>query len=145
MVADITRDKGVAGLWDGFFPWGTVQALLKGAVFGVAHAVAIRHLAPLAATGLLSEEAAAVLSGGLGGALQGVVLSPLLLLKTRVMTDPSCVCWRAPGGLYCAGRAVLCRVSAFSKQMQRRSRRGCMVFDAAAVCTCLVRWYAAAA
>ena len=29
-----------------------------------------------------------VVAGGLAGGFQGYVLSPLLLLKTRVMTDP---------------------------------------------------------
>merc|ERR1711871_657068 len=37
-----------------------------------------------------------ILSGGLGGFIQGIALSPVLLLKTRVMTDPA---FRATGGV----------------------------------------------
>lgn len=37
----------------------------------------------------LSREEKTVLSGTAGGLVQGIVLSPLLLLKTRVMTDAS--------------------------------------------------------
>lgn len=43
-----------------------------------------------------------VISGGLGGLVQGVAMSPLLLLKTRVMTDPS---FRATGGVLATAAA----------------------------------------
>lgn len=36
----------------------------------------------------LPSQVAEVIAGGIGGGFQGLVLSPLLLLKTRVMTDP---------------------------------------------------------
>jgi hypothetical protein len=36
----------------------------------------------------IPSQAAEVIAGGIGGGFQGLVLSPLLLLKTRVMTDP---------------------------------------------------------
>jgi len=38
-----------------------------------------------------------VAAGGIGGGVQGFILSPLLLLKTRVMTDPS---FRTSGGMW---------------------------------------------
>ena len=36
----------------------------------------------------IPSQVAEVIAGGVGGGFQGLVLSPLLLLKTRVMTDP---------------------------------------------------------
>jgi len=44
----------------------------------------------------LDAKQAVVLSGGCGGFVQGVVMSPALLLKTRVMTDPR---FRTTGGV----------------------------------------------
>jgi hypothetical protein len=83
----ITAAKGLAGLYDGFVPWGVVQAVFKGAVFGLAHAAASKVLLPAAADGKLPMTLALTLAGGIGGGLQGYVLSPTLLLKTRVMTN----------------------------------------------------------
>jgi hypothetical protein len=85
---DITGKKGVAGIWDGFAPWGIVQAVLKGGVFGLAHSIASKALIPLAEDGKLPMQLALTLAGGIGGGFQGYVLSPTLLLKTRVMTNP---------------------------------------------------------
>ncbi|CAK4694119.1 hypothetical protein LEN26_013371 [Aphanomyces euteiches] len=88
LMREITRSKGIVGIWDGFFPWGTVQALAKGSVFSWGQAFTRVQLGPLVKQGYLSDRAAEVVSGGLGGGFQGIVLSPTLLLKTRVMTDP---------------------------------------------------------
>lgn len=88
IVRDITSAKGIAGLWDGFCPWGIVQAIFKGAIFGLAHATASNLLLPLVDQGKLSLPLAMALAGGIGGGFQGYALSPTLLLKTRVMTDP---------------------------------------------------------
>jgi hypothetical protein len=88
LTRNMIAQKGIAGVLDGFFPWGTVQAISKGAVFGFAHAAARKSLEPLVQKKTLSHSAAEVISGGIGGGFQGLVLSPLLLLKTRVMTDP---------------------------------------------------------
>lgn len=88
ILRDITAAKGIAGLWDGFCPWGIVQAVFKGAVFGLAHATASNILLPLVDQGKMALPLALTLAGGIGGGLQGFVLSPTLLLKTRVMTDP---------------------------------------------------------
>ncbi len=30
LVQGIMREKGVVGVWDGFFPWGSIQAIAKG-------------------------------------------------------------------------------------------------------------------
>jgi hypothetical protein len=35
---DITRQKGISGLWDSFAPWGVVRAVPKGGIFGLARA-----------------------------------------------------------------------------------------------------------
>jgi hypothetical protein len=58
------------------------------AVFGGAHAFALGQLMPLVEEKKMSKMTAEVLAGGIGGGFQGFVLSPTLLLKTRVMTDP---------------------------------------------------------
>lgn len=86
LVRRITATKGIVGVLDGFLPWGLLQALAKGAVFtfGQAEAAALLH-----DVHWLSREEKTVLSGTAGGLVQGIVLSPLLLLKTRVMTDAS--------------------------------------------------------
>lgn len=89
VLRTITAEKGVFGLWDGFCPWGIFQAVCKGAVFGLAHAAAARVLVPLAKSkSWLPLPLALTLAGGIGGGFQGYVLSPTLLLKTRVMTNP---------------------------------------------------------
>ncbi|RQM26800.1 hypothetical protein B5M09_000735 [Aphanomyces astaci] len=88
LTRDITRAKGIIGIWDGFFPWGTVQALAKGSVFSWGQAFSRAQLSPLVKQGHISDRTAEIMSGGLGGGVQGIVLSPTLLLKTRVMTDP---------------------------------------------------------
>lgn len=85
LVRSIAAQKGARGLWDGFFPWGLVQAATKGAVFGMAQVVARQQLERTS----LSADTCLVLSGGIAGGAQGLALSPCLLLKTRVMTDAS--------------------------------------------------------
>lgn len=80
--------KGLIGTLDGFVPWGLVQCLAKGAVFSWGQAEATILLDKLGGS-FMSKETQNILSGGIGGFVQGVVMSPLLLLKTRVMTDPS--------------------------------------------------------
>lgn len=85
---NITAEKGIGGLWDGFCPWGVIQALFKGAVFGLAHATAQGYLLPLSDDGSIPLQLALTMAGGIGGGVQGYVLSPTLLLKTRVMTNP---------------------------------------------------------
>jgi Mitochondrial carrier protein len=87
VLHNIVSTQGVAGLWSGFVPWGVVQAVSKGAVFGWAHATARSLLVPLALRYHLSVRFAAALAGGIAGGVQGLVLSPTLLLKTRVMTQ----------------------------------------------------------
>ena len=90
VLQQITAEKGIFGLWDGFCPWGIVQALGKGAVFGLAHAAAAGVLVPFSNSHKwLPMPLALTLAGGIGGGFQGYVLSPTLLLKTRVMTNPA--------------------------------------------------------
>lgn len=88
ILKSITQEKGIAGAWDGFVPWGIVQSVCKGGVFGLAHAMAKTYLNPLVEKNLLPEQVAQTLAGGIAGGFQGFVLSPTLLLKTRVMTNP---------------------------------------------------------
>lgn len=84
----ITQEKGIAGIYDGFVPWGVVQAVFKGGVFGLAYSMASSLLRPLVKEGMIPKQMALTLAGGIGGGFQGYVLSPTLLLKTRVMTNP---------------------------------------------------------
>lgn len=83
----LTAEKGIAGLWDGFIPWGVIQSIMKGGVFGLAHAIAKSYTAPLIEDGTLPAAVGLTLAGGIAGMFQGYVLSPTLLLKTRVMTN----------------------------------------------------------
>jgi len=88
VIRNITSEKGLAGLWDGFIPWGVVQAIAKGGVFGLAHAVAKSYTTPLVESGMIPLTLGLTIAGGIAGGFQGYVLSPTLLLKTRVMTNP---------------------------------------------------------
>ena len=87
VMKTITGEKGFVGVWDGFVPWGVVQSVMKGGVFGFAHAAALGFLKPLAEEGKIPMIFALALAGAFGGLFQGYVLSPTLLLKTRVMTN----------------------------------------------------------
>ena len=93
IIKRVTGKKGIAGTLDGFFPWGMAQAVAKGAVFSYGQAACAKALH---GTEGLTKETKTVISGGVGGLVQGIVMSPLLLLKTRVMTDPA---FRASGGV----------------------------------------------
>lgn len=83
ITRSMVEKKGLSGVLDGFFPWGSLQAIAKGAVFGAGQAASRRVL-----DGMVPDSVAEIASGGIGGGFQGLVLSPLLLLKTRVMTNP---------------------------------------------------------
>lgn len=89
IIKTITEEKGLSGLWDGFVPWGIVQSVSKGGVFGLAYAIAKTYLKPFVDKGILPQQVALTMAGGIAGGFQGFVLSPLLLLKTRVMTNPA--------------------------------------------------------
>ena len=104
----VTATKGAAGLLDGFLPWGLIQALAKGSVFAYGQALSLNLLRRVPPSAGLSRDHAVVLSGGVGGFVQGLAMSPILLLKTRVMTDPS---FRGSGGVL-ATAAASARVGA---------------------------------
>jgi hypothetical protein len=53
------------GIWDGFFPWGSLQAIVKGGVFGWGHAFARHHL-----NYHVNDRAAEVMASSFGGACQ---------------------------------------------------------------------------
>lgn len=83
LTKNMIKHKGVIGILDGYFPWGSLQCFLKGASFGFGQTLGYNLL-----KGRLPEFQREVASGGVGGFVQGIVISPLLLLKTRVMTMP---------------------------------------------------------
>lgn len=87
--------KGIVGILDGFVPWGAMQALVKGSSFGWGQAAGFKLLERLDAP--LNKWQRTIISGGMGGFVQGIVMSPMLLLKTRVMTDPR---FRTSGGFF---------------------------------------------
>jgi len=141
ILGNIVRSKGVVGLWDGFLPWGTIQAIAKGSVFALAHAATKNALQPYTQKhgGWLSDKTAEVLAGGAGGGFQGLVLSPTLLLKTRVMTDPV---FREPMGLLETTRrscAVGLRVA--QAEGARSLMKGSVVFSAKRVADWMSRYY----
>ncbi|DBA00876.1 TPA: hypothetical protein N0F65_008519 [Lagenidium giganteum] len=88
LTRQIVSKKGIVGIWDGFVPWGAVQGVAKGSVFAWGHAFTRQSLQPFVERGSISKGTAEVIAGGVGGGVQGFALSPTLLLKTRVMTDP---------------------------------------------------------
>ena len=87
----MTATKGIIGVLDGFMPWGMIQAMVKGSSFGFGQAICKVGLEYVPIQDYQRE----ILSGGGGGVVQGIVMSPTLLLKTRVMTDPR---FRTTGG-----------------------------------------------
>merc|ERR1719242_2820188 len=88
----MTAHKGLIGILDGFMPWGCMQSLVKGSSFGFGQALCRGGLEHV---DWMPDGAKDILSGGGGGVVQGVCMSPTLLLKTRVMTDPR---FRSTGG-----------------------------------------------
>jgi hypothetical protein len=88
LTKEMVANKGLIGIWDGFFPWGAIQGVAKGSVFSWGHAFSRQAVQPMVERGTITKDAAEVIAGGVGGGFQGFVLSPTLLLKTRVMTDP---------------------------------------------------------
>eukprot|EP01084_Bolivina_argentea_P001628 3002_1 len=89
----MTASKGIIGVLDGFMPWGMIQASVKGSSFGFGQALCKTAL--IKYVPFLENWQIETLSGGGGGIVQGVIMSPTLLLKTRVMTDPR---FRTTGG-----------------------------------------------
>jgi hypothetical protein len=122
-----TASKGIVGTLDGFFPWGALQSMVKGAVFSFGQAATKKMFAAGDNYGM-SDQAATVLSGGFGGFFQGVVMSPLLLLKTRVMTDSK---FRTSGGMW-ATSVASARVGAdiVAKEGAMTLMKGATVFSA---------------
>jgi len=91
LTRNMIKHKGLLGVLDGYFPWGSIQCFVKGASFGFGQTLGYNML-----EGHLDPFAREVASGGVGGLFQGIVMSPLLLLKTRVMTMPE---MRQSGGV----------------------------------------------
>eukprot|EP01029_Cantina_marsupialis_P004409 TRINITY_DN1442_c1_g1_i1.p1 TRINITY_DN1442_c1_g1~~TRINITY_DN1442_c1_g1_i1.p1 ORF type:complete len:319 (+),score=92.04 TRINITY_DN1442_c1_g1_i1:56-958(+) len=121
ITRNITQHKGFVGIFDGFFPWGSIYSVMKGCMFGWGQAVGRNFF-----DGKVSDSTANVLSGGVGGFVQGITLSPTLLLKTRVMTDPR---FRVSGGTLqttiasCKIGTEICRTEGAATLM-----KGSMVF-----------------
>lgn len=82
----LTDKKGLFGIWDGFIPWGFLMSLCKGASFSFGHQCAYNFLISLPILSFLGPKGIDIISSGLGGFFQGIIMSPLLLLKTRVIT-----------------------------------------------------------
>lgn len=91
----MTSSKGIVGVLDGFMPWGAMQSLVKGSSFGWGQAAGQLLLERIDIP--LNKWQRTILSGGMGGFMQGIIMSPMLLLKTRVMTDPR---FRTSGGFF---------------------------------------------
>jgi len=96
---NMIKGKGLIGVLDGFVPWGAVQACMKGWSFGIGHAQA-KVMFNKSGFSKSNPRVSEVMAGGIGGVAQGIMMGPLLLLKTRVVTDPS---YRASGGFLQTG------------------------------------------
>mmetsp|Transcript_18576 Transcript_18576/g.22843 ORF Transcript_18576/g.22843 Transcript_18576/m.22843 type:complete len:303 (-) Transcript_18576:6-914(-) len=83
----LTKNKGIIGIWDGYFPWGFIMAMFKGASFTYGQVITYQLLSKYGSN-YMDDIYLYVISASLGGAIQGIVMSPLLLLKTRVITSP---------------------------------------------------------
>eukprot|EP00948_MAST-09A_sp_MAST-9A-sp1_P003275 g3275.t1 len=95
IISNIVQHKGLVGFLDGYFPWGSLQAVAKGSSFAYGQALGQNFLMDNFKS--MDSFTVNILSGGIGGMFQGVVMSPILLLKTRVMTDPA---FRSAGGAW---------------------------------------------
>ena len=100
IVRRVVEKKGLAGTLDGFLPWGLLQACAKGSIFSYGQALSLNFIN--SNNPELSKDTRMVFSGMAGGFVQGVAMSPLLLLKTRVMTDPS---FRSSGSILATAAA----------------------------------------
>lgn len=83
----LTARKGLIGIWDGFIPWGLLMASCKGAAFSYGQAWVEYIFLNSFLISIFSRGTLIIFSSGFGGAIQGIIMSPLLLLKTRVITD----------------------------------------------------------
>ena len=72
ITADMIRHKGILGVLDGYFPWGSLQCFVKGASFGWGQAAGLNLMRQYSDC---NEFTAEVLSGGVGGGVQGLVMS----------------------------------------------------------------------
>lgn len=66
MYRNMIAHKGLVGVLDGYFPWGSIQCFVKGSSFSFGQALGHNLLAPY-----FSPFTAEVLSGGVGGGVQG--------------------------------------------------------------------------
>lgn len=77
-----------------------LQAICKGAVFGWGQAATLKVLHD---ADIGTRTVREIASGGAGGFVQGLFMSPLLLLKTRVVTNPHVsVCFAVACAFSCA-------------------------------------------
>lgn len=134
MLTSPLQHKGLIGVLDGFIPFGAAQTFVKGASFGAGQAIGKRLL-----EGHVDPFTCEVLSGGFGGGVQGLVMSPLLLLKTRVMTMPE---MRSAGG----GWATAVASSRLGLEVVRREgfsglMKGSAVFSAKRVADWTTRFF----
>ena len=79
--------KGIFGIWDGFLPWGLLMASFKGAtitggIYFARNYIFLQLFDPDKNDLLIS-----CCSSSIGGFIQGLIMGPLLLLKTKVITN----------------------------------------------------------
>jgi hypothetical protein len=133
IMTEITQTKGIRGVLDGFMPWGFLQCIIKGAVFSWGQALSLNQIR---GNEYLTEQQNLVLSGGVGGFVQGVCMSPVLLLKTRVMTDPSFR--KSDAGVAASARVGL---QVFKKEGPLALMKGVQVFSIKRFCDWTTRFW----
>ena len=77
----VTSDKGWWGILDGFFPWGSLQSITKGAAFSFSNAVAFSLLSRS-----IPERQRRILAGGIGGFCQGLINTRSIQLSYLMST-----------------------------------------------------------
>jgi hypothetical protein len=75
-----TLSRGLGGFWGGFWPWGFVLGMSKGMVLGGSRAFFLN----VCMNSGMTEGTSDVVSGFAAGAAQGLVMSPIMLARTRV-------------------------------------------------------------
>lgn len=77
------QQKGVRALTLGFWPWGLIMYSGRGICFGFANGLSNSHLSQEKYS-YLTENKRKIMAGFMGGAFEGAMTSPIVMMRTRV-------------------------------------------------------------
>ena len=77
------QKKGVRALTLGFWPWGLIMYSGRGICFGFANGLSNSHLSQEKYS-YLTENKRKIMAGFMGGAFEGAMTSPIVMMRTRV-------------------------------------------------------------